>query len=148
MIETAKIEDSWFLAEGELEGLPAVIRARQHLSAWIGHPDYSRKFTIAWTYRPGDESGMPSEAAYREMESFEDAIFEALERELNAIFVAVYTHNGRREWIGYSRDVDETELLLNSALEGHEIYPLELTSEEDPQWAEYLAILQRTGYEE
>ncbi len=148
MIETAKIEDSWFLAEGELEGLPAVIRARQHLTDWVGHPDYTRKLTIAWSYRPGDDSGMPSEATYKAMEAFEDAIFDSLERGPSAIFVAVYTHNGRREWIGYTRDIDESENLLNKALEDHEPYPLELTTEEDPQWGEYLAILQRTGYEE
>jgi hypothetical protein len=146
--ETKKIEDAWFLAEGELEGLPAVIRARQHLTDWVGHPDYSRKLTIAWSYRPVDESGMPSDTTYKQMDAFEDALFEALERGPSTIFVAVYTHNGRREWIGYTRDIDESESLMTRALEEHEHYPLELSTEEDPQWAEYLTLLQRSGHEE
>ncbi len=52
------------------------------------------------------------------------------------------TGNHLKELVYYIRDRDEFLLAFNAAVEGHPRYPIEITFFEDPNWEDYVRVLQ------
>jgi hypothetical protein len=74
---------------------------------------------------------MPTPEESEQMADFENRFCESVEHEATAILAAVLTFDGARQWVFYTRDVQKCGERLNSS----EPYPLELTAEQDPEWA-------------
>ncbi len=140
-----KIVDKWFAAEGEKDGLPTIIRGRGELKHLIGLDSHPTVLRITWSYEPDDHSGLPDPDIQDRMLAFEEAFMDPLEAEPLCIFYCVFLHNGIKEWSAYCSDIDRVGEVFNAALEGHEVYPIELAIEEDPEWEDYRAMLEGTG---
>jgi len=81
---------------------------------------------------------MPSDELAEKMESVQEAMAKAMEKDKLAILTGVYTGGGEKTWIFYTRTVRVFGERLNEALESFELLPIEIYTEVDPEWDEYL----------
>ena len=135
---------SWFVNQGETEGLPTFVRGRTGLGDLREHPALSFKLTIRWDY-DSDDNGLPSEDATVALETFEDTIVDALESDGLAILTIVFTHGGVRIWTFYASDLDEVSRRLNDCLPHDPPLPIQTSAEEDPSWNEYRKMTDDRG---
>jgi hypothetical protein len=134
--------DTWTNAEGENDGTPFLLRFRPHLQDFIATNKYNKRLTILWRYKSHDSSLMPSNDEMGLMKEVEDALVDILENDIQSVLTFVYTGQNQREWHWYSVDINETGKRLNKALSAFNKLPIELSSEEDPDWSEYNAVLE------
>jgi hypothetical protein len=134
--------DTWTGAEGENEGTPFILRFRPHLQDFIIANRYHKHLTITWTYESEDDSLMPDDSDMNLMNQVEDSLVEALESDVQAVLAFVYTGQNQKEWHWYSGDLEETGRRHNEALSYFERFPIALTAEDDPDWDEYLSVLE------
>jgi len=140
-----EINDQWFAAEAKNEDLPVLLRGRGQLKELVGIKSHPNLLKIRWTYTPDAKTGMPAVDEIKKMAVFEQIIFETLEKEPLAIFYSIYLHNGMKEWSAYCSDLERINEEISGALLGHEKYPIELLIDQDPEWADYKAMLRDTG---
>lgn len=140
-----EINDQWFAAEAKNEDLPVFLRGRGQLNSLIGIKSHPNLLKIRWTYAAEEITGMPSLDVIKKMALFEQVIFDVLEQEPLCIFYSIYLHNGIKEWTGYCSDLELVNQEISGALVGHEKYPIELLVDQDPEWADYKAMLRDTG---
>jgi hypothetical protein len=136
--------DPWFLSEGTIDELPALIRAREMLPAAVRPESHPKLLSIIWDYEDDKVTGMPSHADSQEMGEFEELIVAALEKDHACALFAVITHDGQRCWRFYCRDKESTQALIWSALGTQGNLPIDLQMDDDPQWAELSQILEDT----
>lgn len=139
-------KDIWTGAEGENEGTPFILRFRPHLQDFIAVNRYHKHLTITWPYTSDNDSLMPGNTDTNLMSEVENSLVEALESDVHAVLAFVYTGQNQREWHWYSSDIAETGKRLNEALSYFERLPIELTAEDDPEWEEYLSVLEGADY--
>lgn len=133
-------DDAWSVAEGKMNGLPLVIRARSRLPSVPDRAIYQNLVLISWPY-DADASGMPSADSARAMEQFGDAIEAALENKGVAVEAASITGNGMKEWRYYTYDKDELMSALNAGLADHPLYPINIKLFADPEWSALSELL-------
>jgi len=138
--------DSWYNAEGKLNGMTMLIRGRDSLKNIYDSGLYTTRIEIEWTFSDRNKTGMPSENESILMEKFENALVPNLENDLKSIIVSVNTWNNTRTWFFYTKSVDEFKVLLNSTLKKLDTkLPLKITAVKDTQWTEYKSILEESG---
>jgi hypothetical protein len=128
-------KDNWALAEGVHEDKPLVIRFRPDLRMVTDFRGYPLLLEIAWPFDSPDESGLPCEEEVAAMDQFEERILDAYECDAHAVLTAVITTNGARQWFFYTSDADECGQRLADMPQEEELYPVELTAEDDPNWS-------------
>lgn len=137
--------DSWAVAEGEENGKPLYIRFRDEFRHRPDVSAFPRVVQIVWKYE-GDENGLPTPEVGPSLKEFESRLTEAVEPERVGVLVAACTNNGEREWVFYASGLAAFERVLNEIQEGHEIYPIDVSSARDPKWtAFYDEILSAVG---
>jgi len=103
----------------------------------LGPPDvggYDRVLKVVWIYADENRGEMPSDTLSEQMETFEDRLCEAWENDGHAYLSAVLTFDGARQWVFYTGDVQECGRRLHEMPQEEERYPIELTTEADPEW--------------
>ena len=70
-----------------------------------------------------------------------------LEKDKLAIFTGIYTGDGERTWIFYTRNIPAFGRTLNEALAPFETLPLTIYTEKDPEWNEYREMCELQGQE-
>ena len=138
-------QTGWVGAEGEIEGMPTLVRIRQDLDLFVGHTDWPRRLTISWEYEADNPSGMPAPELSDEMRTFEDALVPAVERDKTAILAFVFTCDGLRHWHFYFSDIGAVQTRLTDALAQLPRFPLDMSAEDDPEWSLYQAVCQGAG---
>lgn len=98
---------------------------------------YVYRMTVTWDYDPQPD-GMPREADALLMERATDAMLAATAKDPAAILTGIYTGDGRREWVFYTRSLFIFRNILNRALMPLPPLPLAVEADEDPGWEEYL----------
>lgn len=140
-----EIDDRWFAAEAKNNDLPVLLRGRGHLQSLMGIKSHPNLLRIRWTYDADKTTGMPAVEVIKKMAVFEQVMFETLEKEPLCIFYSIYLHNGIKEWSAYCADLERMNEEISGALVGHEKYPIELLVDQDPEWADYKAMLRDTN---
>lgn len=140
-----EIDDTWFFTTGEADGKPSTLRGRQNLRHLVGLKTHPRLLRIQWQYEPVNDSGMPSSDQSDQMETFENTIIPELEKDNLCIFFSIEIHNGVKEWVAYCSDVAAAGERSNKVLEGHPVYPITLTTENNPDWEQYRSMLDAVG---
>lgn len=128
-------EEVWFTAEGEEDGKPLVFRSRV-VPSGIVESDYPTLLSIFWPYEPANESGMPDEETLDAQIELDDALDE-LDSLGVSFLMLVVTGNGRKEWHWYVSDGKEWMNRLNELLAGRRVFPIEIESRYEPDWALY-----------
>ena len=134
-------EETWTAAEGEHDGIPFLLRFRPNLQAFIETKNYNTRLTLLWNYDSDNASLMPDDETMELMEKVEDSLVAIFEDDLQAILSFVYLGHNQKEWHWYSSDIVETGKRLNKALSHFDVLPIELSSEDDPEWNEYNEVL-------
>lgn len=135
-----KAPDEWWTAPTEAEdGNTVIVTGRDGMQPFIDSGKYTDRIEITWRYEP-DATGMPDDATARLMEEADEALRAAFAKEQGCILTGIYTGDGRRDWIVYTKNPRIFNSVLNRALAPLPILPLELYAEKDPEWAEYLEM--------
>ena len=71
------------------------------------------------------------------METVEEALRKAVEKDKLAILTGVYTGGGEKVWVFYTRTTRVFGERLNEALADFELLPITIYTELDPEWEEY-----------
>ena len=133
-----RLSKEWFTALSEDEkGQLVTVCGREELTEFVKSGKFKERVEISWKFE-GDEKGMPSDELAEKMESVQEAMAKAMEKDKLAILTGVYTGGGEKTWIFYTRTVRVVGERLNEALESFELLQIEIYTEVDPEWDEYL----------
>ncbi len=143
-----KLGDVWFsaIAEAEESDRLIIVSGRTEIEPFIQSGKFKERVEITWKYEP-DSKGMPQEVTAKLMEEAQAALQRAMEKNKLAIFTGVYTGNGERTWIFYTRNIPAFGETLNEALAPFETLPLTIYTEKDPEWNEYREMCELKGQE-
>ena len=136
-----ELNDTWFGGETENNGKPVIIRGRQHLKNFIDSKQYPEHIEFVWTFETDTENGIPTPEENIFMQKVEDALIESLESDLQSVLAIVYTHNGIRSLIFYTKSVSEFLKRINKALTEFKKLPIEISNDKDIDWELYTGIL-------
>lgn len=134
------LKDEWWTAPTVADnGLTVMVTGRDGVQEAIDSGRYNDRIEITWRYA-ADASGMPLADDAKLMGEVDDALRDALRKEKACILTGIYTGDGRRDWIVYTKNPRIFNSVLNRALADFPLLPLELYAEKDPDWAEYLEM--------
>jgi hypothetical protein len=121
-------------AEVATDDAVALIRYRLPILGGVEVPGYSWRLAVLWPYAEPESGALPTRQANEAMDVFEDRIFEAFGHDNHAVWVAVLTFDGARQWVFYTNDVAECGRRLAAMPQEDEPYPIEMEADEDPTW--------------
>lgn len=127
--------DKWSLLEGSNDTGHYLLRFRSALLAPLDISGFNHVLKVVWRYADENTGAMPTSDDSEEMSEFEICFCEAVQRDAIAILTAVLTFDGARQWVFYTRDIEECARRLNSMPSRNEPFPLELSSEWDTEWS-------------
>ena len=136
------ISDDWWTAPAEGEkGNLILVTGRRSLDNVIQTGLYRYRVEVTLPY-DGDSKGLPSYADSKVMEQVTDALNESFDRDPVAVLTGIYTGDGQRNWVFYTRSLHIFQRKFNEALQDLPALPLEFEAEEDPDWQEYREMCQ------
>ena len=140
-----KLSDRWFMgiSEAENDGL-IVVNGRDDLKEWMTSQKLNERVEISWKYEEGVK-GMPSEEEACRMDEMQEALRKAMERNKLAILTGIYTGDGERTWVFYTRNIKAFGDMLNQTLAPFDLFPITLYTEKDPEWNEYREMYELKG---
>ncbi len=143
-----KLGDVWFsaIAEAENSDCMIIVSGRAEIEPFIQSGKFKERVEITWIYEP-DSKGMPDEATAKLMEEAQTALKRAMEKDKLAIFTGIYTGDGERTWVFYTRNIPAFGRMLNEALAPFDTLPLSIYTEKDPEWNEYREMCELQGQE-
>ncbi len=132
-----KISDEWWTSPTDSEnGKLIMVTGRRGVEPAIETGKYTDRIDITWKYE-ADQAGMPDKETSMLMEQVTDALQKTFRKEKSAIMTGIYTGDGERNYVFYSRNNTIFNKLLNQALADFELLPLTIYAEKDPDWEEY-----------
>ena len=132
-----KISDDWWTAPVESEnGKLLLVTGRRAMDNVIAAGVYRYCVEVTWKYQ-GDDKGLPNFQDSSMMEKVTDALNECFDRDPVAILTGIYTGDGQRNWVFYTRSLHIFQRKFNEALAPFDALPLEFDASEDPGWEEY-----------
>ncbi|MDL2255797.1 DUF695 domain-containing protein [Parabacteroides sp. OttesenSCG-928-K15] len=133
-----KLSNVWFtaLSEGENGNMVAVY-GRDELTEFVESGKFKERVEITWKYE-GDKNGMPADDLAELMEKVEETLRKAMEKDKLSILTGVYTGEGEKIWVYYTRTTRVFGVRLNEVLTPFELLPISIYTEVDPGWEEYL----------
>jgi len=130
-------KERWWTAPTEAEnGATVIVTGRDFMDDIIAKGKYVYRVTVSWNYDPLP-SGMPYDADAAMMEEATDVLQEAFRKDKIAYMTGIYTGDGRRDWVFYTRNLNIFGKVFNLALEPLDTMPLLIEAEEDAEWNEY-----------
>lgn len=135
-----QLSDDWFSAIGEAtNGSPIFITGRDHLEEFRTSLKLKERVEIYWKYTPSS-NWMPTEKESELMEEAMALVTQAVEKDKLAILTGIYTGNGERTLVFYTRTSTVFGERLNKALSSFDPLPITLYVENDIEWNEYLEM--------
>ena len=123
------ISDDWWTAPAEGEnGNLVLVTGRRSMDNIIQTGLYRFRIEVTWPYQ-GDDSKV--------MEEITDALNESFDRDPVAILTGIYTGDGQRNWVFYTRSLHIFQRKFNEVMAPFPALPLQFEAEEDPDWLEY-----------
>lgn len=143
--------DGWIVAVYECEDADLLVRVRARLPDAAERMAYPVVVRVAWPFAEDadgassdlTEAGLvdgPDDATFLAMSRMEDALYAAMGEHRFAVGVAAITGDGERQWLFYARGADDFARHLNAALDGHPVYPITFSAEDDPDWTGFFAL--------
>lgn len=141
-----KLSDNWFTALSEdNQGKLVTIHGRDDITAFVESGKFKERVEITWKYEP-DDKGFPVEEVAVQMDNAEQALKKIMEKDKLAILTGIYTGDGEKMWVFYTRTSRVFGERLNEALLPMELLPITLYVETDPQWDEYRDMLEMKAW--
>lgn len=127
--------DQWVRVHGSGPSGHSFLRYRTPVVGAGGAGDFTTRVSVTWPYADEDTGALPDQSDQERLARFENHLVDAWEKGNIAILAAVLTFDGARQWVFYTRDVDECERRLSAMPQEEEPYPLELLAEDDSEWS-------------
>ena len=140
-VNELELNDTWFGGETEKNGKPVIIRGRQYLKNFIDSKQYTEHVEFVWKFETETENGIPTAEENIFMQKVDDTLIQNLESDLQSVLTIVYTHDGIRSSIFYTKSVPEFLKRVNKALSEFKKLPIEITNGKDIEWELYTGIL-------
>lgn len=128
----------WWTFPAEAEnGKTILVTGRDGMEEIIRSGKYIYRVNVYWNYN-SQPDGMPEEEDALMLEKVTDALQEKFKKDKVAYMTGIYTGDGRRDWVFYTKNLNIFSTVFNSALEELPTVPLVIEAESDPDWEEYL----------
>lgn len=132
-----KIGNEWWTSPTESDsGKLIMVTGRKGVEDAKESGRYNIRVEITWKY-PGDKSGMPDTPIATIMEAVQDAMMQTFKKDPVAILTGIYTGDGERNWVFYTKSIHIFEQKINIALAPFDLLPISIYTENDPNWEEY-----------
>lgn len=139
-----KLKETYWTYPAETpEGRTLIVTGRDGIDPLRESGKYIYRVTVSMDYSPLPD-GMPAETEALLLEQATDALTDETRKDPAAVLTGIYTGDGRRDWIFYTRSLHIFRNILNRALAPLPTLPLEISAEEDPEWEEYLDMRAHT----
>ena len=136
------INDDWWTAPAEGDnGRLILVTGRRGMDNVIATGLYRYRVEVTWKYE-GDSKGLPVYADSKIMEEITDGLNDCFNRDPVAIMTGIYTGDGQRNWVFYTRSLHIFQRKFNEVMAPFPTLPLEFEAEEDPDWQEYREMCQ------
>lgn len=139
-----KVPDKWWSYPTESEsGKTIIVTGHDGLDNVIESGKYIYRLDVSWKYDALPD-GMPTDEDAEMMEKVTDALTEELKRDKAVVLTGIYTGDGRRDWVFYTKNLRIFSSLFNRALESLPQLPLLIEASEDAGWEEYRDMREAT----
>ena len=139
-----KYTDKWWSYPAESEsGKTIIVTGRDKIEEFRESGKYIYRIDVTWNYNPLLD-GMPEEDDAKIMEEATDALLEAFKKDRVAVMTGIYTGDGRRDWVFYTKNLKIFSIVFNKALEPLPVIPIVIEAEEDAGWEEYTHMREET----
>lgn len=132
----AEKNDWWTSPAQGLDGGLIMVTGRRDVEKFREKGKYNIRVTLTWPYEAAAQ-GLPDDETAGLMEQVTEAFHTALKGKTTAILTGIYTGEGKREYVFYTFSTDTFGKFLNRVLAPFPLLPLEISAENDPEWAEY-----------
>ncbi len=140
----AKPSEIFWTYPAETEsGKTLIVTGRDDIESFRSSGKYPFRLNVMWDYAPKAD-GMPEEADAELMEKATEALLKETQKDPAALLTGIYTGDGRRDWVFYTRSLHIFRNILNRALAGLPELPLRVEATEDPDWEEYSEMREAT----
>lgn len=131
------MKERWWSAPAESgNGRTVIVTGRDYMDDIIAKGKHTYRVTVSWNY-DALPSGMPVERDAELMGKATDALIEGFKKDKIAYLTGIYTGDGRREWVFYTRNLNIFGSVFNKSLASLDQMPLLIEAESDPDWEEY-----------
>jgi len=134
--------DNWTVAQAEDDGKPILLRIRNPAPKFAKRLKFGQMITVAWPYESSGDHGMPDDDELASMTQLEELLVAAFEDEKQGFLSVVVTGNSNREWQFYAIDIESAGLVINESLADYDPFPIQISTEEDPDWDAYERFLE------
>lgn len=139
-----KHTDKWWSYPAESEsGKTVIVTGRDCIDEYRECGKYIYRITVSWDYNALPD-GMPEEDDAKLMEEVTDALLDDFKKDRVAVVTGIYTGDGKRDWILYTKNLKIFSVVFNKALEPLPTVPIVIDAEEDGAWEEYLDMRENT----
>jgi len=140
-----KIQDRWWTAPAESDtGKLVMVTGRDCVDKAMDSGKYIDRIEITWHYE-GDATGMPDDETSEKMQEVTEALQAEFKADPVAVMTGIYTGDGQRNWVLYTRNPLIFNKVLNKALgKFDETFPIVIYAERDPEWSEYSEMREQT----
>ena len=136
------ISDDWWTAPAEGDnGRLILVTGRRGLENVMATGFYRYRVEVTWQYEE-DAKGLPAYADSKIMEEVTDALNGCFNRDPVAVLTGIYTGDGERNWVFYTRSLHIFQRKFNEVMTPFPTLPLQFEAEEDPDWQEYREMCQ------
>ena len=135
-----KLKDIFWTYPTETDsGMTIIITGRDGVDPLRECGHYNFRVTVTLRY-PSLPDGMPTPEGADDLEKITDALLSETAKDPAAVITGIYTGDGLRDWIFYTRSLHIFRNIFNRALEPLPPFPFEISAAEDPAWEEYLEM--------
>ncbi len=132
-----KIPDKWWTTPTESHtGAKIIVTGRDGMEPFIQKGKYSVRVDVAMYYS-ALEDGMPDDADAEILGKITDALISVFDRDGVAILTGIYTGDGIRDWVFYTKNLRTFGSVFNCALAPFPQLQLSFEATEDAAWEEY-----------
>lgn len=129
----------WTVPTTADDGQIVIVTGRDDVARWRDNPRYKIRITVTWPY---EGNGMPADDIAQQMQHVTEALDAAFYKDPIAVMTGIYTGDGQRDWVFYAASTHIFGRKLNEALAALPLMPLQISAENDPDWAEYAEMKQ------
>lgn len=132
-----KYTDDWatYPADGEA-GKTVMVTFRENIEHFRETGKYIYRVEVKWKY-DSKPDGMPADEDAKLMEEVTDALLTAFKKDTVAVMTGIYTGDGQRDWVFYTKNLHIFSNVFNKALENLPTIPIVIEAEEDKDWSHY-----------
>lgn len=139
-----KHTDKWwsYPAEGE-SGKTVIVTGRDMIDDFRNSGKYIYRIDVTWNY-VSKPDGMPEDEDAQLMDEATEALKDAFKKDKVAVVTGIYTGDGKRDWVFYTKNLKIFSIVFNKALEALPTIPIVIDAEEDADWEEYNHMREET----